>query len=488
MVRGDGARRGRHDFGIALLAADDRTPPTGAGSERDTAGTPAYMAPEQFDNEPIDARADQFSFAVALFEALEGRRPFPGTTVASIRAAMRAGPAMPRSLIPLRTTSALRRALSERPDDRFPSMAHLLRRVTPSRVRPLYFVALATALGVGVVGATVLIGEPSGPAPCRGLGVGVTEIWGPSRAVALTAAFLRTGDPDAGDTARSVRAGLDRYVSSWTANLVDTCEAAQVRREQTPAQQELRTACLDERLGELRGVTDVLLEPDREVITNAYAVLASLTPPDACRDLATLAQKLPVATSPEQVARVRALRVQLARVNAQIAAGQFGPAEAQLASLRPLVAAAAYRPLEAEAALAAGEVANREGRFDQAERELRAAVLAAEAGRANRTAASAWLQLANLRARGRGDLHGANDALPHAAAAVERLGPDIDAEADLAYARGATLRLAGRYARGACCLRGRAAPGSAVPCRPRRSTSAHSARPRRCDRCYRRAR
>ncbi len=57
------------DFGLASIM----------GRASLAAGTPAYMAPEQFRGEPEDARTDVFSAAVVLFESLTGNLPYPVT-------------------------------------------------------------------------------------------------------------------------------------------------------------------------------------------------------------------------------------------------------------------------------------------------------------------------------------------------------------------------------------------------------------------------
>jgi serine/threonine protein kinase len=54
-------------------------------------GTPAYMAPEQLLGQAIDARADQFSFAVSLYEALYGERPFAGENLSVLMGEVIAG-------------------------------------------------------------------------------------------------------------------------------------------------------------------------------------------------------------------------------------------------------------------------------------------------------------------------------------------------------------------------------------------------------------
>ncbi|HYU15683.1 MAG TPA: protein kinase, partial [Candidatus Acidoferrum sp.] len=82
------------DFGLARSTLAPSAPEEAIepGAEREThrlatasapltrsaalAGTPFYMAPEQFRGESIDARTDQFSFCVALHAAISGVHPF----------------------------------------------------------------------------------------------------------------------------------------------------------------------------------------------------------------------------------------------------------------------------------------------------------------------------------------------------------------------------------------------------------------------------
>src|SRR6187431_580546 len=59
------------DFGLAKQTA-------GSGDTSTVMGTAAYMAPEQTEGKPLDARSDIFSFGSVLYELLSGRRAFTG--------------------------------------------------------------------------------------------------------------------------------------------------------------------------------------------------------------------------------------------------------------------------------------------------------------------------------------------------------------------------------------------------------------------------
>src|SRR5580692_5487852 len=92
-------------------------------------GTPAYMAPEQFAGTGGDARSDQFSFCVALYEGVCGSRPFAGDNVLALMANVVAGVVSdlpPDARVPAWLRRILLRGLSADPKDRFPSMTELL--------------------------------------------------------------------------------------------------------------------------------------------------------------------------------------------------------------------------------------------------------------------------------------------------------------------------------------------------------------------------
>jgi len=69
------------DFGIMKVATDgssgDQRALTRTGM---LLGTPEYMSPEAICGMPIDGRADQYSLAIMLWEALEGHRPFDASS------------------------------------------------------------------------------------------------------------------------------------------------------------------------------------------------------------------------------------------------------------------------------------------------------------------------------------------------------------------------------------------------------------------------
>jgi serine/threonine protein kinase len=174
------------DFGLARLAADSdaseplRTRPNGVDDltrTGDVLGTPAYMAPEQLCGEPSDARADQFSFCVALWEGLYGVRPFsnpPAGIANPLQAryeAIAAGPAaapVDRAR-PVWIGRLLARGLALDPAQRWPTMQALLdaiavgRRGHPWRLPAASLVVVVLAASAGI--AWLRGARPSPPPP-----------------------------------------------------------------------------------------------------------------------------------------------------------------------------------------------------------------------------------------------------------------------------------------------------------------------------------
>ena len=123
------------DFGIAKLdgAADDLTA-TGT-----LVGTAAYLAPEQLEGGPIDARTDIYALGGVLYSMLCGRPPFQGGTEAErATARLTRDPTPPRRLrpdLPPDVSDVVMRALSRAPVDRYANAADLRAALVDARLR-----------------------------------------------------------------------------------------------------------------------------------------------------------------------------------------------------------------------------------------------------------------------------------------------------------------------------------------------------------------
>ena len=88
-------------------------------------GTLPYMAPEQVEGRPADARTDTFALGVVLYKMITGRAPFQGTSQASLTAAILTHEPPPlSSRIPTTPASldrVVKKCLSKDPDERWQS-------------------------------------------------------------------------------------------------------------------------------------------------------------------------------------------------------------------------------------------------------------------------------------------------------------------------------------------------------------------------------
>ena len=166
------------DFGVArALSATRADAPTTTDVPL---GTPLYMSPEQADGDPrVDARSDQYSLAMVLFEMLAGQPPFHARTVTGMTAQKRTGehPALRtfRPKVPAHVAAAIDRALQPIPGDRFDSVADFVAALDEGNVvalrrryvtwRRVAFVAIAAAAASGA-----LVAMQRRSAPPRGVG------------------------------------------------------------------------------------------------------------------------------------------------------------------------------------------------------------------------------------------------------------------------------------------------------------------------------
>lgn len=443
----DGGRALVSDFGLARLTSgdppseppDDEAAPVAVTRTGARLGTPAYMAPEQHAGLATDARADQFSFCVALHEALYGERPFVGATPAALAEAVGRGavrPAPRGSRVGARVRRALLRGLSVDPAARYPTMTALLADLAPRRrgwiAVGIAVVVLAAATAAMLTNAAAR--RPPDPAVmCSSAGAPVAGVWNEARGGAiaarlggLRARFAIEGWPPA-------RAALDAYASSWSAARVDACSATHVRGEQSPHLLDLRMRCFDRHLDALRSTVGALEIVDEKSALHLFAIATSVQPVSACSAAALVGGVEPPTDEP--TARILdEAESHLGRARVLGAAGKLPDA---LAATREAVVAAdrsGFAPLRAQALLARGFLENANNDLISAEATLHEAAWAAEACHADHVAAVAWARLVSVIAYRQARPAEAPRLVRQAEAAIARVGGDDEARLVLVQA------------------------------------------------------
>ena len=115
------------DFGLAKMMASAQSL-TQSGT---VLGTPAYMAPEQWRGEPVDARTDVYALGIILYEMVAGRTPFESDTPFTLmyKHINDAPPPLRETLpdLPVEVEAVILKALAKNADDRYQSAGEMAR-------------------------------------------------------------------------------------------------------------------------------------------------------------------------------------------------------------------------------------------------------------------------------------------------------------------------------------------------------------------------
>ena len=181
MIGADGRARVT-DFGLAALAGEETT---GA------IGTPGFLAPEVADGSPIDARADQYAFAVTAWRALF-----------DADARERGHGAIAR---------VLERALARDPAARWPSMHELVRALEGThRTAKWWWFAVAALTAAGALGVVIAMRD-GGAKTCVVDEAPVAAVWSP----AARTAWIVNVRGVTGAAADTLAADVDRAWQLW---------------------------------------------------------------------------------------------------------------------------------------------------------------------------------------------------------------------------------------------------------------------------------
>jgi len=398
-------------------------------------GTPAYMSPEQHEGREVDARSDQFAFAVALYEALFGVRPFPGDDVASLAYNVGAGnirPAPSRTSVPGWVRQVLLKALSVGPADRYPSMVEMLealrREGSGKRSWPWATIGF---VGMVVTGGAVGFLLDDGDDPCTGGAAQLEAVLGPGAREPVKAVFTDSSLPFAPHRWAAVDDALSAYAKTWLAAHAEVCGAQDTA---PPPLYASRSACLERRLGDVDAVLTVLAQGDARALQRGLDAVSELPSAERCLTAPAASESSAAASLYRDLARVAALQ-------------RAGLADEGLQAARELAERASITEdlgLQAEARVRLASLQRKASRLELAEFNFKEALgLALQSGN-DPFAADAAVALVDIIGADPQRTREAEGWAGVATALQERAGASVTERAALLLARAQLLEVSGR--------------------------------------------
>jgi len=358
-------------------------------------GTLSYLPLQQLMGRPADAKSDQYSFCVSLYEALYGVLPFPDRSLEALLSAQRAQQLQPvprGHRVPRRLRRLLLRGLALRSEERWPSMEVLLaalERLHQPRSWPV-----AATLVVGFGAGAFVFAEADAEDPCADARSALGGTWGPNDRAAVEAAYLASGHEEALRLIERVESELDVYTEQWVRVHEESCRATLVRHEQPEAVFEQSRRCLQRHHGRLRATIDALVGVstaaealERTALPFKLPALRSCAEPDASDP------SLALPSEPEQRERVIALHHEIDRANTLAEAGAMSSAVETALAVVDEARGVGHDAVLAEALETLGRLQATGAAAAAAEATLQEAIGAAARAKDDTMAARAWSSL-----------------------------------------------------------------------------------------------
>ncbi|MBL4686434.1 MAG: tetratricopeptide repeat protein, partial [Nannocystaceae bacterium] len=405
-----------------------------------TAGTPNYMAPEQYRGEAATVQTDVYAYCVTLFEALYDARPFgDADTLAAIANAKLDGPPeIPAgSGVPRRIGRAIVRGLAVESTLRWESMHALLAELQRASAKnsrgaaiALSAVAVAALTGAAFAGGDTCSGEHQ-----------LTGVWDDARRATLHATFADAHLVFAVDSEAEVQRAVDQYAEAWVETRRNACEVTS-RGEQSSRWFDLSSHCLSGRRQQLSALLDVVERGDPKALERALSAVQALPKVEAC--LGGDAE-VPPPTDPAVTEQVEQERTRLAEVAALDRTGLHAQALPLAQSVIGSAERIGYAPLIAEAKYWLGRAHANMGEVAKGSEVLAEAAWLAHKSQHSEIQVRAAVHLTYLLGAKQADISKGLWWADYAQAELDRTAAGPYLRSRLANNRGATFNLAGRY-------------------------------------------